>query len=359
MKVAIVGGGYAGFNLARLLDEHVDVTLIEAREAFVHNVAAIRATVAPDLLDGIVIPYDRLLKRGRVVRGRAGSIDGNGVTLVDGSMIEADAIVLATGSHYAAPFKPQGDSAADFKARMAEIAAQIAAAGQVVIVGAGAVGVELAGEIKAVHPAKAVALVSDQPRLFPMYPEKLHFKLVERLSALGVALHLGQAASGLARTDAPHEGEIALPDGTTLAGLIIPAIGSRLADSPAHALPDLDRKANGQLGVDAWLRPSSLSNVFAIGDLAATGEGMTVVSTTRQTPWLAGLLRKLVDGRVVESLPAYKPWKVAPILLPLGPKMGASVLPLGADGWVTGDWLTSAIKGKSLFIPRYHKEFGR
>ena len=36
MKVAIIGGGYAGFNLAHLLDPHVDVTLIEAREAFVH-----------------------------------------------------------------------------------------------------------------------------------------------------------------------------------------------------------------------------------------------------------------------------------------------------------------------------------
>lgn len=136
-KTVIIGGGYAGFNLARLLDAHVDVTLVEAREAFVHNVAAIRATVAPDLLDQIVIPYDRLLKRGRVVRGRAASIDGDGITLTDGTRIEADAIVVATGSHYAAPFKPHGDSAADFKPRMAEIAAQITAAGQAVIVGAG------------------------------------------------------------------------------------------------------------------------------------------------------------------------------------------------------------------------------
>lgn len=357
-KLAIIGGGYAGFNLARLLDAHVEVTLIEAREAFVHNVAAIRAMVEPDLLDRIVIPYDRLLKRGRVVRGRASAVDTAGVTLADGQRLNADAVVVATGSHYAAPFKPQGDSATNFKASMTAIAAQIASASQVVIIGAGAVGVELAGEIKSVHPARSVALVSDQARLFPMYPEKLHTKLLERLTALGVSLHLGQAASRLEQTAAPYEGAVILADGTELAGLIVPAIGSKIADSPAHALPGIDRKPNGQLGVDRWLRPSDLSNVFVIGDLAATGEGMTVVSTTRQTPWLAKTLRKLAKGAKLEILPAYPAWKVPPILLPLGPKRGASVLPLGR-GWVVGDGVTAAIKGKHLFIPRYHKEFGR
>jgi len=228
-----------------------------------------------------------------------------------------------------------------------------------VIVGAGAVGVELAGEIKAVHPAKAVALVSDQPQLFPMYRSELHAKLVERLVAAGVELHLGQKASGLARTDLPYRGEIALEDGTRLTGLVVPAIGARVAESPAHTLPDAGRQPNGQLAVDGWLRPSSLANVFAIGDLAATGEGMTVVSTTRQSPWLAKVLRKLAQGKRLESLSAYQPWKVAPILLPLGPAKGASLLPVGAKGMVVGDWLTAAIKGKHLFIPRYNKEFGR
>jgi len=358
MKVAIIGGGYAGFNLAHLLDPHVDVTLIEAREAFVHNVAAIRAIVEPGLLEKIVIPYDQLLKRGRVIRGRAVSIDRDRVNLADGSGIEADEMIIATGSRYAAPFKPQGDNAIEQAQTLRDTARQVAAASQIIIVGAGAVGVELAGEIKAKYPDKSVALVSEQARLFPMYPANLHAKLLKRLSALKVALHLGQKASGLARTDMPHVGETTLADGTRLAGLIIPAIGARIADSPAHDLPHIDRKPNGQIGVDRWLRPSSLPNVFAIGDLAATGEGMTVVATLRQTPWLAKALRKMAGGKDIESLPAYAPWKTAPILLPLGPKKGASVLPVG-QGLVVGDGLTSAIKGKDLFIPRYRKEFGR
>ena len=84
---------------------------------------------------------------------------------------------------------------------------------------------------------------------------------------------------------------------------------------------------------------------------------MTVVAATRQVPWLAKTLRKLAGGAALESLPAYARWKLAPILVPLGPAIGASVLPIGG-GLVVGDWLTAAIKGKQLFIPRYHKEFG-
>jgi NADH dehydrogenase FAD-containing subunit len=70
-RVVIIGGGYAGTKLARALDEAAEVILVEPREAFVHNVAAIRAIVEPELLDRLIIPYDRLLVRGKIVRDRA------------------------------------------------------------------------------------------------------------------------------------------------------------------------------------------------------------------------------------------------------------------------------------------------
>src|SRR6202035_4925710 len=42
----------------------------------------------------------------------------------------------------------------------------------------------------------------------------------------------------------------------------------------------------------------------------------------------------------------------------VGPRRGASVLPLTKRGLTVGGFLTSLIKGKTLFIPRYRKEFG-
>ena len=105
-RVIIVGGGYAGANLARALDKVAEVCVVEARDHFVHNVAAIRSVVDPSLLGQIVIPYDRLLRRGRVRQGLVANAFDGGVTLANGETIEGDVVIVATGSSYARPFKP-------------------------------------------------------------------------------------------------------------------------------------------------------------------------------------------------------------------------------------------------------------
>ena len=86
-RVIIVGGGYAGFSLARGLDRKADVVLVEPRDHFFHNVAAMRAIVEPRLFDRIAIPYDRLLKRGKVIRDRATAISDRTVTLASGQTL--------------------------------------------------------------------------------------------------------------------------------------------------------------------------------------------------------------------------------------------------------------------------------
>jgi NADH dehydrogenase FAD-containing subunit len=41
--VAVVGGGYGGIAAAKALDASADVVLVEPRDMFMHNVAALRA----------------------------------------------------------------------------------------------------------------------------------------------------------------------------------------------------------------------------------------------------------------------------------------------------------------------------
>ena len=69
--VAVIGGGYGGVSVARALDADVEVVLVEPKDAFVHNIGALRAVVDPEFLPKIFFPYDRLLANGRVVRDRA------------------------------------------------------------------------------------------------------------------------------------------------------------------------------------------------------------------------------------------------------------------------------------------------
>ncbi|MFK4980080.1 hypothetical protein, partial [Klebsiella pneumoniae] len=81
---------------------------------------------------------------------------GDGVIqLASGAQVRAELIVAATGSHYGAPFKPRSDDSADFRKAIAKSHAELVAARSVAIIGAGPVGLELAGEIAHVHADKA------------------------------------------------------------------------------------------------------------------------------------------------------------------------------------------------------------
>ena len=59
---------YGGAPAAKALDEIADVVLIDPKDAFVHNIAALRGLVNPEWTDRVFYPYERLLRRGRVVR---------------------------------------------------------------------------------------------------------------------------------------------------------------------------------------------------------------------------------------------------------------------------------------------------
>src|ERR1700754_184317 len=94
--VAVIGGGYGGAAVAKALDQDTDVVLIEPKDAFVHAAGALRALVRPDWAGNMFFPYGALLKRGRIVRDRAVSVDPGGVTLASGERVDANYLVLAS-----------------------------------------------------------------------------------------------------------------------------------------------------------------------------------------------------------------------------------------------------------------------
>ena len=354
--VAVIGGGYGGITVAEALDEIADVRLIEPRDTFVHNVAALRAVADPTWIDQMFLPYDGLLTHGKVVRDSAALVEPNAVTLGSGERVEADYIVLATGSHYPFPAKVDQGAAAPAAARFRALNQQLASVKHVLLLGAGPVGLELAGEIKAVWPDKDVTILDPADQLVSGdYPADFRAELGRQLDSLGVNLRLGTSLAAEPPGAPAVAGAFAV--NTTRGETINADIWFRCHGTQPtsdYLSPQLAsaRQADGHIRVTDRLSLPGTPNVFAIGDVTAIPESKRAQAAAAHAQVVATNIGALIAGGDATAT-----YEAAPdaIVLPLGPKGGASYTP--AYG-VMGASQTSEIKGRDLFIGRYRSVLG-
>jgi pyruvate/2-oxoglutarate dehydrogenase complex dihydrolipoamide dehydrogenase (E3) component len=239
----------------------------------VHNVAALRAVTDPDWIGRLFLPYSRLLARGRVIRDRAARVDAGSVTLGSGGQIEADYIILATGSRYPFPAKLDLDEALAASAKLRAARKAVASAGRVLLLGAGPVGLELAGEVKAAWPEKSVTIV-DPARdiLSGAYPDEFRAELHSQLTALGVTLILGTslAAESLPGPAVAQTFTATTQNRTAIAADIwFRCYGAEPVTGYLAADLQTARQADGHLRVTDQLSLPGHPAVFAIGDITA------------------------------------------------------------------------------------------
>lgn len=355
-KVAVIGGGYGGVAVAKALDEFAEVSLIEPRETFVHNVASLRAVVNPGWIERIFLPYDHLLSRGRVVRDRAAEVGAGGVTLASGERIEVDVIILATGSRYPYPAKIDLEDVAEATAKLLATHQALADSERVLLLGAGPVGLELAGEITAVWPKKSVTIVDPGDDILPgPYPHELRVELKRQLDRLGVTLLLGTSLS-----EAPPSAPGArftftatIDDGTTATADIwfrchgVEPVTDYLAADLAAA-----RRSDGYLEVTDQLSLPGYPHVFAIGDITSVPEAKKAQAALAHAKVVAANVSSLLrdEGDPVD----YQPEAPA-ISVPLGPSSGASY---AAHAGLLDAETTARIKGRDLMIPTFAQLLG-
>ena len=354
--VVVIGGGYGGINAAKALDADVDVVLVDPKDAFVHNVGSLRALVDPDFLPKIFLPYDGLLANGRVVRDRAAQVGVDRVVLASGETIEADYIVLATGSAYPFPAKTAAHAAEDAIDNYREAHVELLHADRVLLVGAGPVGIELAGEIVAKWPDKHVTLLDlADDVLGDRFRADLRAELRAQLVELGVELVLGEGLRGLPPTVAT---ELSTFSVTTTSGREITAdiwfqcygvtpISDYLSDELAPA-----RRADGFIDVGSTLQLAGHDNVFAIGDVSSVDTKMAGLAG-RQAQVVAQNIIKMVNGD--PDLTEYQPFGPA-IVVPIGPEGGSGQLP-GQEELASREFVAE-VKGRDLMVGRYAEVFG-
>jgi NADH dehydrogenase FAD-containing subunit len=168
--VVIVGASFAGLKTAYDLTtghyhaggDLLDVTIVEYKDNFEYIPGSLRCFVDPNhFQNALAVSLGSLLPaRGiRLVQANVVGVnvgDGtnnNQVILGSGSTLPYDYLLLAAGSTYASPIKATL-STSTIEQRQAQwnrAAHDLKQAQSILIVGAGVVGVELAGEILAAH----------------------------------------------------------------------------------------------------------------------------------------------------------------------------------------------------------------
>jgi len=354
--VAVLGGGYAGVNVAKSLDDVAEVLLIEPKEAFVHNVAALRALVAPSWLPRVYLPYAGLLSHGRVIRDRAAKVDTGRVELAGGEVIQPDYIVLATGSAYPFPAKSDLESTAAAHDRVLATHAALAAAPRVLLLGAGPVGVELAGEISAIWPDKHITLVDVAGDILgARFRPELKAEIRRQLSEIGVRVLLG---TRLVAGPPGAPGELGPFTVRTGAGEELAAdiwfrcygvrpVSDYLAGSLAAA-----RQPDGRVAVAPSLQVIGQGRVFALGDVATADHPMAGAAG-RQAAVVAANIRAFITGQ--GELAEYD----APppgIVVPIGPSGGAGQRG-GQDELLSAE-VVAELKGRDMMVDRYIELLG-
>lgn len=160
VRVVIVGGGFGGIAAASQLKSWaVPFVLVDMRDAFHHNVAALRASVESGFARKTFISYSVTFgdsfRQGKVV-----GIDPERqqVLLSDGEELHYSHLILATGSD--GPFPGKFNKVIDMESAIQtyeDMVKEIEKSERILVVGGGAAGVEMAAEIKTEYPAKEVA----------------------------------------------------------------------------------------------------------------------------------------------------------------------------------------------------------
>ena len=354
--VVVIGGGYGGATVAKALDEVAEVVLVEQRDAFFHNVAALRGVVDPQWAERMFLPYGALLSRGRVVHARAERVDPDAVTLASGERIGADFIVLATGSSYPFPAGTDLLEAGATRSRLQGTRSALAAAGSVLLLGAGPVGLEFAGEIRAAWPDKRITVVDPREDVLGgELPQELRDEMRRQLAEADVDLVLGTSLAHEPPSAPGQTGSfsVRLKSGEELkADIWFRCYGSAPVTGLLGAGLSGARQPTGLLEVLPTLQLPGYEHVFALGDVTAIAEAKKAKAAEDHAQVVATNIRALIDGG--GQLTAYQPG---------GPMMALSFGPAGGAGYtpatgLLGPETVARAKSADLRTSVYEELFG-
>jgi len=301
-KVVILGGGFAGTTAAKELENDFDVTLIDTKNYFEYTPAILRVIVEPEHIEKIEVLHKDYLKNSKFVKGRATSVKDSKVKLKNGETYNYDYLIIAIGSRYRELFKAEDVILSNRGKIMREAYERLQNAKDILIIGGGLVGVELAAEL--VKYDKNLTLVHSKNRLLERNPVKASKYAEKFLKKRGVKIIFEERAKEKdGKNYTTDKGRKIKADLTfSCTGII----------SNGDTLKGLEVDERGSIPVNEFLQVSK--NIFAVGDVTSIKEEKTAQNADRHGELIARNIRNLENKKPLEKYDE----KPGPLVISLG-----------------------------------------
>ncbi|RYO88690.1 hypothetical protein DL766_004430 [Monosporascus sp. MC13-8B] len=285
-NVVVLGGSFAGIELVKRLAETLPtgykVVWVEKNSHFNYSFNFPRFSVMTGHEHEAFIPYDGVARGAPAgiftrIQDTAVGLTENQVLLESGDKIDYAYLAIATGSSQPLPVQVTATERIDACHELQGVQEIIKANHKIAVVGGGAVGVELASDIKDFYPDKDVTLIHSHGRLLSHFGKRLgDYALSALQDELKIRVLLNE------RPQMPATGNMARSATLTFSGgreeqfdLIIGCTGQRPNSSIlASLLPSAISKENSRILVRPTLQvfttdgPGPDTRIFAFGDVA-------------------------------------------------------------------------------------------
>lgn len=200
-NVVVLGGSWAGVELVRRLSESLPtgykVIMVEKNSHFNYTFNFPRYSVLQGREHTAFIPYNGIVKRAPDgiffhVQDTVENITATQVHLASGDTIDYEYLAIATGSAQPPPARLSSTDWQDGCSELRSIQESIKASKKIAVVGAGAVGIELATDAKEFYPDKEVTLIHSRGQLMNLFGKRLHDHLIPVLEELKVRVLLNE-----------------------------------------------------------------------------------------------------------------------------------------------------------------------
>ena len=354
--LVLLGGGHAHIEVLRRAAREpfpLPLVLIEPHPALPYTGMVPGYVAGCYALDDILIDLDRLCERAGVTRiaARACALDpaARTVTCDDGRIVPYERLSIDVGSTLDLGVPGAADHTLAVRPlwRFVERWQQRRAQAQrIVVVGAGAAGIELAFALRAAASAATVTVIGDARRPLHGWPAAAQSRIERRCRERDVTLMLGTRV----REVTPDA--VMLTEGRSVAAdAVIWATGPR---APGWLkTTGLPLAMGDDLAVDTTLRVAGHPSIFAAGDVASIighPRPKAGVFAVRAASALEHNLRAALGGR---PLGHYRPQRQALALLGTG------------DGRAVGTWGGLTVEGRwvwgwkraidTRFVARYRE----